>query len=179
MNIGDVVQFNENHENWKPIKNYEQLYEVSSFGNVRNSQNKTLKTKSINSNGYYRVDLWQNNKVKRLFIHRLVAEAFVPNPNNLPCVNHIDMDKKNNNVSNLEWCTQKENMEFASLFSDNFKKRNRPVIQYDLDNNYLKEYKTIKEASEINKISKSNICANCNGIRKQAGGYVWRYKNAN
>lgn len=177
MKINDVVQFNEKHEIWKSIKGYENLYEVSNIGNVRNKKNKVLKVKNINSNGYYRVELWKKNKKRNVLIHRLVAETFIPNLNNLPCINHIDMNRKNNCVSNLEWCTQKMNMKFASLFSDNFKQRNKIIIQYDLNGNYLNEYKNINQASEINKINKGNICSCCKNIRKQAGGYIWRYKN--
>ena len=114
------------NECWKPIKDYEGIYEVSNYGRVKslerviyNSGTKnglyTIHEKIIKQrinkkrHGYCELSLHKNGKEKRFKVHRLVAEAFIPNPNNLPEVNHIDGNKENNHASNLEWCTSKEN----------------------------------------------------------------------
>lgn len=95
-------------EEWKPIKGLH--YEVSSLGNVRNSESyKSISQLDKNREGYIRVNLFSNGKKKRYFIHRLVAEAFIPNPENKPQVNHKDGNKQNNELSNLEWVTNSEN----------------------------------------------------------------------
>ena len=118
------------NECWKPIKDYEGIYEVSNYGRVKslerviyNSGTKnglyTIHEKIIKQrinkkrHGYCELSLHKNGKEKRFKVHRLVAEAFIPNPNNLPEVNHIDGNKENNHASNLEWCTSKENKEHA------------------------------------------------------------------
>ena len=96
-------------EEWKPIKDYN--YEVSSFGKVRNKETKKiLSVFDVNREGYLRVILFKNHKRKRFFIHRLVAEAFIPNPENKPQVNHKNGNKQNNNLRNLEWVNASENM---------------------------------------------------------------------
>jgi len=115
----------DNIEIWKPIKGYEKLYEVSTFGNVRSLDrfvntkikhvNKRMLRGKVVSNqiditGYYRVGLSSNSKVKSVHIHRLVCEAFISNPESKKCVNHKDGNKQNNFASNLEWCTYSENM---------------------------------------------------------------------
>lgn len=112
-------------EVWKDVVGYEGLYKVSNLGEVKSvvyfnhannviyPRNRKLKH-SINSRGYHRVCLYNKTKGKRrVRVHRLVAEAFIPNPNNLPEVNHIDGDKNNNSVGNLEWCTHQYNMQEA------------------------------------------------------------------
>ena len=108
-------------EIWKPVKGYEGLYEVSNLGNVRSVDRHLMwgnqyclfkgkpKKSFPNSMGYLRTGLYKNGQGKHYFIHRLVAEAFIPNPNNLPCIDHIDRNYLNNSVDNLRWCTQKEN----------------------------------------------------------------------
>ena len=97
---------------WKDIKDWEDYYEVNTEGVVRNKLNGNIIKGDINNAGYYRICLWNKNHIpskQRFFRHRLVAETFIENPLNLPQVNHIDGDKSNNHISNLEWCSQKEN----------------------------------------------------------------------
>lgn len=107
-------------EIWKPIKNYENLYEISNLGRIRKIGGKNqfgnykvdkMITPYKNEKGYLRVGLSKNNKRKIFKLHRLVAEHFLPNPNNYPEINHIDFNKQNNRVDNLEWCTHKENIQ--------------------------------------------------------------------
>lgn len=117
-------------EIWKDIKNYEGCYQVSNLGRVRSltrkvktfngvrtSKGQLLKPLKTNT-GYYRVDLKQNQKDKYMSIHRLVAEAFIPNPNNYPIINHKDNNTQNNCVDNLEWCTQSYNIKYAYKYGN-------------------------------------------------------------
>ena len=117
----------------KPIPGYEEFYEVDIYGNVYSKQQTSSRRKGIlkqysNTAGYMKVNLYDENGVcKKKYVHRLVAEAFLPNPENKPCVNHIDCDVKNNDVSNLEWCTQSENILHCSRLGrhvDNISKWN-------------------------------------------------------
>ena len=98
---------------WKPIKGYDGLYEVSDTGLVRNTSHKAILKPHI-KNGYLAINLY-DKKCKHYYIHRLVAEHFIDNPLNLKYVNHIDCNKHNNKVKNLEWCTQKQNIEHSIL----------------------------------------------------------------
>ena len=103
-------------EEWRDIKGYEGLYQVSSLGNIRalkfyHSANNVHNVKTtVNKHGYCVVGLYKDKKCKQFRVHRLVALAFIPNPDNLPYVNHIDCDKTNNKSINLEWCTQSDNV---------------------------------------------------------------------
>ena len=101
-------------EEWKKIPGYEGLYEVSNMGNVRNVRRNKLLRLSKTNNRYIRVSLCKNGIKTGLTVHRLVAEAFIPNPDNLPEVNHKDEDKTNNRVENLEWCDHKYNMNYGT-----------------------------------------------------------------
>lgn len=95
----------------KPIKGYEGLYSIDRNGNVFSHKRKRyLSLKAENSRGYIQVGLYKGEKVKMFCVHKLVAMTYIPNPNNLPVVDHLDGNKKNNHISNLEWCTQKENV---------------------------------------------------------------------
>lgn len=102
------------NEEWKDIKGYEGLYQVSNKGRVKSLKNKGVDRecilKVVTNRGYLQVRLCKNSNVKTLKIHRLVAEAFIPNPDNKPCIDHINTERTDNSVENLRWCTQKENM---------------------------------------------------------------------
>lgn len=126
--------------------------------------------------GYEYVVLANKGKNKTLLIHRLVAETFIPNPNNYACVNHIDENKSNNNVSNLEWC----NYEYNNTYKNIHLRRNldnvaRRVIQYDLDMNEIKRWNTITDASKEFNAKVVNIVKCCKGERNHCCGFKWRY----
>ncbi len=172
-------------EIWKPIKGYEGLYLISNMGNVYSFyKNIILKPNKI-TNGYYQVKLFNNGKYKCFLVHKLVAEAFIPNPNNYPIINHKDEIKTNNKVNNLEWCTDKYNNNYGtkkerlsknhSLAGAIATKKN--IIQYTKEMEEIKRYESITDASKKTKINISNISMCCLGKRKSAGGYVWKFNN--
>lgn len=162
------------NEIWKNIKGYEGLYQVSNLGRVRSLKKIYIFHQNKNSGGYIVITLTKNKIGKSYSVHRLVAQAFIPNPENKPQVNHIDGDKTNNNVSNLEWCTQSENQ--IHCYKNNLQtKGTKKVIQYDLNNNYIKTWNSLTEAGKELNINHSKISLVCNGKRKKAGGYIWRY----
>ena len=105
-------------EIWKDIAYYEESYQISNYGRVRNKKTNKYKAQHDNGKGYLTVDLWKNNKGKKEYVHRLVALAFIPNPDKLPQVNHKDEDKQNNYVENLEWCTAKYNNNYGNHTSN-------------------------------------------------------------
>lgn len=180
-------------ELWKPIKDYEGLYEVSNLGRVKSLPKmhgnrywnfSLILKENIAYNGYSGVFLQKNKKSTRKSLHRLVAESFIPNPNNLPQVNHKDGNKLNNRVDNLEWCSQSENQIHSRKLGlqKNLKGKDSPsskkILQYDKFGNFIAEHICIKETAEKFGIT-SGTLSNClRGKRKTAGGYVWRYKNA-
>lgn len=163
-------------EIWKNIEFFEQ-YSVSSFGNVRNNiTGKILKPRK-HTNGYVRVILCKNKKHYDYYIHRLVAQAFIPNPNNLPEVNHIDENKSNNFVENLEWCdriyqvhygTCKERMIETQRISS---KQSKPIRCIETGIIYISLHHAERETG----ISYTSICHALNGRQNTAGGYHWEY----
>ena len=127
-------------------------------------------------NGYMYVYLNKNAKGKNCRVHRLIAEVFIDNLNNLPQVNHIDGNKQNNRVDNLEWCTPKDNIRHSYKLglSNNYKIK---VNQYDLNGNFIKSFESITQASAETGISTGNISACINGKRKRAEQYIWKRNN--
>lgn len=132
-------------EEWRAVPGYEGLYEVSNMGNVRNVRRNTLLRLSKTNYGYIRVGLCKNGISTGFQVHRLVAQAFIPNPDNLPQINHLDEDKTNNNVDNLEWCTAKYNINYgtARIRSINTKIKNGYVNEENVglsEEEYSKKY---------------------------------------
>ena len=175
-------------EIWKDIVGYEGLYQVSNLGNVKSLERIVIKKDNkkylqkekilrlgLSDKKYYTVSLFKNGKGKTYRIHRLVAEAFIPNPNNYPCVNHKDENKQNNCIDNLEWCTNKYNLNY----SDTGKLKRRKIIQYSINFEPIYVWESIKEASEKFNINYRNIISVCKGRRKTAGGFIWRYYETN
>lgn len=101
---------------WMPVLGFEGLYEISTFGQVRNKKGEILKQRIKQSYGtcYKSIDLWKDGRYHKKYVHRLIAEAFIPNPDNLPFVNHKDEDGTNNLISNLEWCTREYNVNYGT-----------------------------------------------------------------
>lgn len=172
-------------EIWKDIVGYENLYQVSNFGNVRSFKHKKpklLKPRK-DSKGYLQIVLSNHNKSRKNFlIHRLVAQAFIPNPKNYPVINHKDENPLNNNVSNLEWCTQKYNTNYGTAQERRVKKltnrkdQSKPVLQYDKNGIFVKEYPSIMDAERNTGVNHQHIGKVCKGKLKSARGYVWKYK---
>lgn len=142
---------------WKPIKGYEGLYEISSIGEVKSifygEKSRALK-KSKTTTGYYKVELWKNKKKKSLKVHRLVAIVFISNPENKPNINHIDGNPLNNNVCNLEWCTQKENVIHAI---ETGLKKKLNISKEELKQLYINERKSMREIGETYGVTGTTI----------------------
>ena len=186
-----MIQVTIPNEIWKPINGYENLYEISNLGRVKSKPRewfqkhrsgklvKYKKTENLlklqaDRKGYIHVDLFKNKIAERKLVHRLVAEHFIDNPNNYKYINHIDSNPSNNNVKNLEWCTQSYNIKFAY---DNGKKippHKRSVAQINIKTNetvYI--YSSISEAHRLTGFNNIGVC--CRGLRNKAGGYKWQY----
>lgn len=177
------------NEIWKPVTGYEMIYEVSNLGRVRsldrvvNGKNcrKLRKGKilnPVNARGYNRVCLYKNGVWKRFLVHRLVAQAFIPNPNNLPVINHINEIKTDNRSENLEYCTQKQNLEYSGNIEKWINSRKKPVIQLTLDGYFVAEYESTMDAEIKTGIYQGNISKCCLNKKhfKSAGGYKWKFK---
>ena len=167
----------DNVEIWKDCKGYDGKYQISNKGRIWSvSSNRVL---SLNERSGYlgTILIKPNGKRQNEHCHRLVALAFLDNPNNLPQVNHIDENKHNNNVENLEWCSSYYNMTYGEAFKIAAEKRKKVLNQYDKKGNFIKQWESLKEASETLGISKGNISECCNGKRNFAGGYAWSYNN--
>ena len=162
-------------EIWKDIKGYEGLYQVSNEGRIFSVIN-SIFLKPIENNGYYTVSLYKNKKPSINNIHRLVAEAFIPNPNNLPCVNHKNEIKTDNKVNNLEWCTYQYNNTYNNKAKKIAIKESVQIKQYDLNGHFIKEWINAVEASKKLNILPTSINNCLKGRSKTSGGYIWKFK---
>lgn len=162
-------------EEWREVPGYEGLYLVSNLGNVYSNKSNKMLRNSFGKRGYLVVGLCLNGTRKTKKVHRLVADAFIPNKNNLPLVNHKDECKTNNNVDNLEWCDSRYNNTYGTRVERARKSIVKRVIQYSPDGIFVAKWESITQASETLHIYTSSITECCKGKRKTAGGYVWKY----
>ena len=149
-------------EVWKDIKSYEGLYQVSNKGNIYSIRKNKLFKLNTNKFGYYCVSLYKNSTTKTYTIHRLVAETFIPNPNNKPEVDHINTIKTDNRVENLRWCNHKENMNNTT----SHKHYNKRAVKCTTTN---KVFNSIKEASRYYNLADSSIIRACKNNNKYSG----------
>ena len=167
-------------EYWKPVPGYEGLYEVSNFGNVRSlgfdsrHPGRILK-KSQYPNGYYYVPLHKDKSVKNIMVHRLVALAFIPNPDNLPFVNHKSEIKTDDSVDNLEWCDRMYNTRYGTGIKRMSEKHKKRLQQYTLSGEFVAEWDSCASVEKETGWNQSNISKCARGEYKQAYGYTWKY----
>ena len=162
---------------WKKVyyENMETDYSVSDEGLVRNDKTNYILKNNIQQ-GYCHVTIYINKKQKRMRVHRLVAEAFIPNPDNKPYVNHKDGIRSNNKIDNLEWTTPSENTQHAVDTGLFLPTREKPVIQYNLNGEKLNEFKSTMEAGRLTNSIPEKIVLCCQLKRKTHNNYQWRYK---
>jgi hypothetical protein len=167
-------------ELWRDIKDYEGLYQVSNWGRVKSLNYRNTGKEGIlkgieDGRGYLCVHLCNDDGVKNKKIHRLVAEAFIPNPENKPEVDHIDRNKLNNNLSNIRWADRKIQNNNRNL-SNMIKKFSKPVLQFTLDGEFVREWESTIEIYRELGYSQGNISSCCLGRLKSAYGFKWKYK---
>lgn len=174
-------------EIWKPVVGYEGLYEDSNLGRVKSlNYNHTGSERVLKpadrGKGYLFVTLCKDGKKKNHLVHRLVAKSFIPNPLSLPQVNHKDCNPQNNRVENLEWCTQEYNINYGtrnekvSRVLTNHPSKSKPVLQYTLDGQLVREWPSAMEAGR-NSFNQGAISACCRGELTTYKGYKWVYKD--
>ncbi len=163
-------------EIWKDIEGYEGLYQISNYGNVKSLGNdKTRKERILkpakDKDGYLMVGLCKQGERKYHKIHRLVAQEFFPNPNNYPEVNHKDEDKTNNQVTNLEFCDRKYNINYGTHTERSALSRSKPVLCVETGKIYQSTHQVERELG----FAQQYISNACNGRYKQAYGFHWKY----
>lgn len=198
------------NEIWKPVKGYEGYYEVSNLGRIKSIERmvkwkgrerfvkETIKATNIDKGGYPVVTLCRDCKSTSVKVHRIIAEAFIPNPDNKPLIDHINTIRTDNRVENLRWCTNQENCNNPitlrnarknnytkeSCAKANETKRKRKtmtapkfVCQYTKQGLLLNVHESIQDAMRNTGIHASAISCVCSGKRFSAGGYIWKFKN--
>ena len=177
-------------EIWKGIKGFEGYYLISNLGNIMSTgakrktsgtgnydrESKILK-QHPNNKGYMTVHLYKNGEDHQKLVHRLVAETFIENPCNFEKVNHKDENPSNNAADNLEWCTQKYNMNYGSVKEKISKGNSKPVLQLTRGGEIIKRHNSIIQAQRDLGISNGSIGDCLHGRRKTAGGFLWEYAN--
>lgn len=179
------------NEIWKDIKGYEGFYQISNYGRVKSLPRKVIHKDGVVAlykgvimkthtplNRYEQIRLSKNGKSNMKTVHRLVAEAFLPNPNNYPEVNHIDEVKDNNVLENLEWCNYEYNINYGGGITRRSVQRKIKISQYDLDDRFIRHYESGTDAEQYGYCRKA-ISACCRGVAKTHSGYKWRYASEN
>lgn len=174
-------------EVWKDVPGYDGLYQVSNKGQVKSmyfhaqkgkgnnlKDNPKILIPSVDSYGYKIVSLCNGDTKKTVTVHKLVAAAFIPNPDNLPCINHMDENKQNNCVENLEWCTVEYNNSYGTKGERTAQTLKKKVYQYDQEMNLIAVYDGAIDAEKETGVSRSNICICIKGRTKTAGGFIWK-----
>lgn len=164
-------------EEWKDIIGYEGLYVVSSLGNIKKiykSGKSKLKKLSKDKDGYLVVRLSKNNVSRLLRVHRVVAQAFIDNPKNLPEVNHKNENKSNNIVTNLEWCTRRYNFLYGTRVSRTAKTQSKTIYQYTIDKKLIKKW--VAAECVAAGFERSCIAKCCRGERRTHKGFIWSYE---
>ncbi len=178
-------------EIWKDVAGFEGYYEVSNLGRVRGVERTitaTIKGRKVprripqrlrpqqkRGNGYLFVALCKDGKKHMMSTHRLVADAFIPNPEKLPMVNHIDEDKTNNCVDNLEWCTPSYNSTYGTGMKRRADKRAIPIVAINDTGTVIARFRSGADAERMTNILRSDISSCIHGRSKTAGGYRWQY----
>lgn len=174
------------NEIWKDIEGYEGYYQVSNLGNVRSVDRVIISNDGIvrvrkgkaktlkDHNGYKRVKLNKDGKEKLFLVHRLVAQTFIPNPSNLPCINHKDEVKSNNRIDNLEWCTHRYNRMYGTTEERRRPKLAKKVYQYTLDGELVNVWPSLAECTK-DTFDNGSVSKACNGKLKTYKGFIFSY----
>lgn len=164
-------------EIWKSVVGYSNLYEVSNLGRVKSLKRVPNTILKPSSNGrYLQLVLHKNGTKSKKYIHRLVAEAFIPNPCGFSEVNHKDEDKTNNSVSNLEWCDSSYNNTYNQRHIKSRESLKKPIIVRNTNGEIIAEYPSISQASITLNIDKSNISKCCRGVMRSYKSLIFSYK---
>lgn len=157
-------------EVWKPVVGYED-YEVSNLGRVYSKKSKIYLKPMVHRDGYLRVALYVNNKRQYKYIHQLVAQAHIPNPNNFTEINHLDRDKTRNTIDNLEWSSRTHNVQHS---------HGKVVQQYDINGNLINEFPSCHEAGRVLGIPGGSIWYTIQKSKNHCyNNFIWKYKNEN
>lgn len=180
-------------EEWRDIRDFEGLYQISNMGRIKSlarpckgygdkyAVDRIIKPLKM-ANGYLEAVMFRDGKRTIRMLHRVVAEAFIPNPNDLPFINHKDENPQNNNVENLEWCTPKYNANYGNRQKkcrQSSLKHYKPVYQMDMDGNIIKRWECMNDAMRALSIDSTQISRVCKGKNCTAGGFIWRYAEPN
>lgn len=163
-----------NEVEWRQVLEHPN-YEVNNLGQVRHKQRRQILKPRSNNSGYQYVNFKVNGKNTNFAVHRIVANAFIPNPNGYSEVNHINYDKNDNRVENLEWVSSSQNKKHAYLKEENHKSRGKIVEQYSLNGDYIKSFDSVSEAANEFGCCVAAISNCCLGRTKSSQGYRWKF----